>query len=59
MHVGHALSYLVEDYASRRELADRLLYELFLWGLLDQPAPEPEPEGAEEEDEEVRGELVD
>lgn len=59
MHVGHALSYLVEDYAARRELADRLLYELFLWGLLDQPAPEPEPEGVEEEDEEVRGELVD
>ena len=39
---GHALSYLVEDYAGRRELADRLLYELFLDGLMEQEELEGE-----------------
>lgn len=43
-HAGHALSYLVEDYGSRKELADRLLYELFLRGLMEQ-----EERGGEEE----------
>jgi hypothetical protein len=33
---------LVEDYGARRELADRLLYELFLNGLMDQEEEEGE-----------------
>ena len=32
----------MEDYAGRRELADRLLYELFLDGLMEQEELEGE-----------------